>query len=147
VRLTSYTNFALRILMYCAVHPGQTVRIEDIARAYGISKAHLLKAARQLGQLGFLKTSRGRSGGVCLGMAPERISVGAVVRELEGHAELVECFNEDTNTCPLAGTCRLTALFKRGLEAFFAELDPVSLADITRDDTALRKRLAVLQIE
>lgn len=79
--------------MYCALHAGQVVRIEDIANAFGISKAHLLKSARQMGQLGYLKTMRGRSGGVQLGMAPERIVIGEVVRALEGASEVVECFN------------------------------------------------------
>lgn len=132
--------------MYCALHPGQMVRIEDVAVAFGISKAHLLKSARHLGQLGYLQTTRGRSGGVQLGMAPERISVGAVVRALEGDSELAECFNSQTNTCPLAGECKLTGLFARGLEAFFRELDPVTLAEITRDTDALLARLPALEL-
>ncbi len=132
--------------MYCALHPGQIVRIEDIANAFGISKAHLLKSARQLGQLGYLNTIRGRSGGVELGMAPERISIGAVVRALEGDSEVVECFNPSTNTCPLIGECKLTGLFHTGLEAFFQELDKVTLAEITKDPDALRDRLPVLEL-
>ena len=132
--------------MYCALHPGQVVRVEDVATAFGISKAHLLKSARQLGQLGYLNTIRGRSGGVELGMAPERISIGAVVRDLEGDSEVVECFNPATNTCPLAGECRLTGLFHRSLDAFFAELDAVTLYDLVRDGERLRNRLPVLEL-
>ena len=132
--------------MYCALHPGQIVRIEDIANAFGISKAHLLKSARQLGHMGYLNTIRGRSGGVQLGMAPERIVIGAVVRALEGDSEVVECFNPNTNTCPLIGECKLTGLFHRGLEAFLAELDKVTLADITREGDALRDRLPTLTL-
>lgn len=132
--------------MYCALHPGQTVRIEDIATAFGISKAHLLKSARQLGHMGYLETIRGRSGGVRLGMAPERVVIGAVVRALEGDSEVVECFNPSTNTCPLIGECKLTGLFRRGLEAFLTELDTVTLADITREGDALRDRLPTLML-
>jgi Rrf2 family nitric oxide-sensitive transcriptional repressor len=132
--------------MYCALHTGQIVRIEDIATAFGISKAHLLKSARQLGQLGYLKTIRGRSGGVQLGMAAERIVIGEVVRALEGASEVVECFNPATNTCPLIGECKLTGLFHRGLEAFFSELDQVTLADVTRNAETLRNRLPVLAL-
>ncbi len=132
--------------MYCALHQGQVVRIEDIANAFGISKAHLLKSARQMGQLGYLRTFRGRSGGVQLGMAPERIVIGEVVRTLEGSSEVVECFNPVTNTCPLIGECKLTGLFRQGLEAFFKELDTVTLADITRDSRALRDRLPLLEV-
>ena len=132
--------------MYCALHPGQVVRIEDIANAFDISKAHLLKSARQMGQLGYLRTIRGRSGGVQLGMAPERIVIGEVVRALEGASEVVECFNPATNTCPLIGECKLTGLFHRGLEAFFSELDKVTLADVTQSPDALRDRLPLLEI-
>lgn len=130
--------------MYCALHPGKTVRIEDIATAYGISKAHLLKSSRQLGQLGFLTTLRGRSGGVKLALPPEKIGLGAVLREIEDTGEFVECFNLETNTCPLAGECKLTAQFRRGVEAFFAALDDVTLADLVADGKRLRERLTLL---
>src|SRR6056300_1661323 len=132
--------------MYCALHPDRVVRIEDIAVAFGISKAHLLKSARQLGQLGYLQTIRGRAGGVKLGMPAEDIDIGAVVRALEGASEVVECFNPNTNSCPLIGECQLTGLFKRGLEAFFSALDNVTLADVTRDPETLRNRLPVLEL-
>ena len=132
--------------MYCALHPGQIIRIEDIARAFGISKAHLLKSARQMGQLGYLRTIRGRSGGVQLGMAAEQIIIGEVVRALEGASEVVECLNPATNTCPLIGECKLTGLFRQGLEAFFSELDKVTLADITQEPEMLRNRLPSLEL-
>lgn len=132
--------------MYCALHPGQIVRIEDVANAFGISKAHLLKSARQMGQLGYLETIRGRSGGVQLGMPPDRIVIGEVVRALEGHSEIVECFNPATNTCPLIGECKLTGLFHRALQAFLAELDTVTLADVTRNPEGLRDRLPLLDL-
>lgn len=130
MRLTAYTNYALRTLVYCALHPNQLVRIQDIADAHGISRAHLLKAARQLGQLGFLENVRGRAGGVRLGMTPEDIVIGEVVRHTEGDLEIVECFNAGTNTCPLIGVCKLSNLFRNGLRAFLAELDKVTLADM-----------------
>lgn len=142
MRLTAYTNYALRTLMFCALHPDQLVRIQDVSDAYGISRAHLLKAARQLGQLGYLENVRGRSGGVRLGMAPEAIVVGHVVRHTEGDLDLVECFNADTNTCPLIGVCKLSRLFETGLRAFLAELDKVTLADLISDGPALLARLS-----
>lgn len=141
MRLTAYSNFALRILMFCAVHPGRLVRVQEIADAYGISHAHLLKAAHQLGQLGYLDNVRGRAGGVRLARAPEAIVIGKVVRATEGQDGFVECFNPETNTCPLLGPCRLTALFRKGLRAFFAELDGVTLADMVGDGRALRRAL------
>ncbi len=141
IRLTAYTNYALRVLMFCALHPGRTVRVEDISNAYGISKAHLLKAARQLGQLGYLENLRGRTGGVRLAVSPDSIVIGEVVRHTEGDVELVECFNAETNTCPLIGVCGLSAAFKRGLAGFFAELDRTTLADVVADGPALLERL------
>ncbi|HAM76851.1 MAG TPA: transcriptional regulator [Alcanivorax sp.] len=146
MRLTAYTNYSLRILMYCAARPGQQVRIADIAAAFAISRAHLLKSARHLGQLGYLSTMRGRHGGVQLGMDPKRISVGKVVRELEDSGDFVECFNPATNSCPLAGACNLSGLFRRGVEAFYRELDDTSLADIVGDGAMLRARLPLLQL-
>jgi len=127
--------------MYCAVHPDRKVRIEDISTAYGISKAHLLKAARQLGQLGYLQNLRGRHGGIRLGMPPEDIVIGEVVRHTEGDMELVECFNASTNTCPLIGVCKLTALFGGALNSFLAELDAVTLQDITSSPKKIRALL------
>lgn len=142
MRLTAYTNYALRTLIYCALHPGQLVRIQDVADAHGISRAHLLKAARQLGQLGFLENVRGRTGGVRLGMAPEEIVIGEVVRHTEGDLEIVECFNASTNTCPLIGVCKLSNLFRTGLRAFLAELDKVTLADMVTNGPEQLMRLS-----
>ncbi len=130
--------------MFCALHPDTLVRVEDVSSAYGISKAHLLKAARQLGQLGYLDNVRGRAGGIRLSMAPNRIVIGEVVRHTEGNLELVECFNPDTNTCPLIGVCKLSNLFRAGLRAFLAELDKVTLEDIISDRRKLLSRLGNL---
>lgn len=141
MRLTSYTNYSMRILMYCALHSGENVTMADIARDFAISRAHLLKAARRLGQLGYLHTTRGRSGGVQLAMEPQEISVGEVVRALETADDFVECFNAETNTCRLAGSCRLTGLLRRGLEAFYRELDKQTLADLVGKDQTLRGEL------
>lgn len=130
--------------MFCALHPDTLVRVEDVSSAYGISKAHLLKAARQLGQLGYLENVRGRAGGIRLAMAPGKIVIGEVVRHTEGNLELVECFNADTNTCPLIGVCKLSNLFRTGLRAFLSELDKVTLEDIAADRRKLLSRLGAL---
>jgi Rrf2 family nitric oxide-sensitive transcriptional repressor len=127
--------------MYCALHSGEIVTIADIARDFDISRAHLLKAARRLGRLGYLQTTRGRSGGVQLAMEARDISVGEVVRTLETSDDFVECFNPERNTCRLAGTCRLTGLLRRGLEAFYRELDKQTLADLVGNDRKLREDL------
>jgi Rrf2 family nitric oxide-sensitive transcriptional repressor len=141
MRLTSYTNYSMRILMYCALHRGELVTIADIARDFDISRAHLLKAARRLGQLGYLRTTRGRSGGVQLAMEPREISVGEVVRAMETSDDFVECFNPTTNACRIAGTCRLTGMLRCAIEAFYRELDTKTLADLVGSDATLRQDL------
>lgn len=141
MKLTAYTNFALRTLMYCALRGDRLSRVQDVADAYGISKSHLVKAAYQLGQLGYLENVRGRNGGIRLAMKPEDIVVGEVVRHTEGGMALVECFNPLTNTCPLMEVCRLNRAFIRACDAFLAVLDDMTLADITANQRPLRGRL------
>ena len=143
MKLTAYTNFALRTLMYCALRGEQLSRVQDVADAYGISKSHLVKAAYQLGQLGYLENVRGRNGGIRLAMAPEQIVVGEVVRHTEGGMVLVECFNPLTNTCPLLEVCRLNRAFLRARDAFLSVLDELTLADITANRHPLRGRLGI----
>lgn len=142
MRLTAYTNYALRILMFCALHPDQLVRVQDIADAYGISKAHLLKATRQLGQLGYLENVRGRNGGVRLSRPANEITIGQVAQKLEHDDLFVECFNTKTNTCPISGACKLTSVFRAGIDAFFEELNKVTLADAVADGPSLMDRFA-----
>lgn len=141
MRLTTYTNYALRTLMYCALRGEKLSRVQDIAEAYGISNAHLIKAAHQLGQLGYLENVRGRSGGVRLAMAPEKIVVGEVVRHTEGDMELVECFSRARNTCPLIDICRLSRALKQARQAFLDVLDELTVADIAANRTQLTATL------
>ena len=99
MRLTSYSDYALRMLIYVAVHPDQFVTISEIAKSYGISKNHLMKIANELAVAGVLEAVRGRNGGLRLARPAEDISIGAVVRMTESRSDLVECFDPATNTC------------------------------------------------
>jgi Rrf2 family nitric oxide-sensitive transcriptional repressor len=137
MQINQFTNYALRILMYCALHKDRAARTSEIAQAYGISENHLTKVAQQLAAGGYLRTSRGRGGGLRLDRDPNDIVVGEVVRWTEGTLKLVECFDPDTNTCPLAPACRLRNALKRALEAFFLVLDSYTLADLVVDRDAL----------
>jgi Rrf2 family nitric oxide-sensitive transcriptional repressor len=130
MRLTSFTNFALRTLMYSAMKGHDLSRVKDIAKAFGISHAHLTKCVHQLGQWGYLENVRGRSGGFRLAKPASSISVGEIVRRTEDSLELVECFNAETNSCPLMQMCRLNITFKRALAKFMDELDATTIADI-----------------
>lgn len=130
MQLTRYTDYSLRVLMYLAVRSDRLATIEEIARAYGISKAHLTKVVHELGGVGFIETVRGRGGGIQLGRAPEEIRVGAVVRFTEESMDLVECFDPDTSDCRIESVCRLRSVLGDALEAFLRVLDRYTLADL-----------------
>lgn len=130
MKLTEYTDYTLRTLIFLGLHRGELVTIQQIADSYDISKNHLMKIIHRLGQDGPVETVRGRSGGVVLRKAPEDISIGAVVRASEQDFALVECFSRANNRCVLSPVCRLQAGFREALEAFFKVLDGLTLADI-----------------
>lgn len=141
MKLTSYTNYALRTLQFAALRTPALARVEDVAQAHRICRTHIVKVVHELGQAGFIETVRGRGGGFRLARPAERILVGDVVRFTEGPVELVECFNVTTNTCPLIGVCRLSAGLREATRAFFGVLDSMSIADIAANRGALLDRL------
>lgn len=143
MRLTTKTNLAMRVLMACAVNRGQILRKHDLALSVNASEAHLAVVINQLSRLGFITTVRGRSGGLTLRLAPEEISVGKVFRLFEGGVPLAECFDRAANTCPLSSCCRLNGEIARALEAFFAALDGVTLADLVEGNSGLARILEV----
>jgi Rrf2 family nitric oxide-sensitive transcriptional repressor len=130
LRLTQYSNFALRTLQFLALRAPEIVTVDDVARAHRISKAHLVKVAYDLSQRGYIETLRGRNGGMRLARNAEDITVGEIIRWTEAPLELVECFNSETNTCPLQGHCHLSRGVQRALRAFLSVLDDLTIADI-----------------
>ena len=140
MRLTNQTNYAIRMLMYCAAKDGAST-IGEIAQFYRLPQPFLFKIAKVLVDAGFMVTKRGRSGGVQLSRAPEDIALGAVVRVTEANFELAECFREGEVECPLVMTCGLNQSLHEALDAFFAVLDRKSIADLT----ANRHNISVLQ--
>jgi Rrf2 family nitric oxide-sensitive transcriptional repressor len=145
MKLTAYTNYALRTLQYAALHAPGLVRIGEVARAHGISRAHITKVVHDLGRAGYLATVRGRGGGFRLARPAAKIVVGEVIRLTEGPVEIVECFNPLTNTCPLIGLCRLSKALQDAAAAFFAVLDGLTVADIAANRGALLARLAPVE--
>ncbi|HJV69554.1 Rrf2 family transcriptional regulator [Ideonella sp.] len=131
MRLAEYTDYTLRVLMYCAARPGQLVTIGELAEHHGVSKNNLMKIVNDLARQGMLETTRGRGGGLRLLKDPAEIRVGDVVRASETDFRLVECFDTDANECTLSAACRLKRLFGDALQAYFRELDGATLADIT----------------
>jgi Rrf2 family transcriptional regulator, nitric oxide-sensitive transcriptional repressor len=130
MRLAEYTDYTLRVLMYCAANRDRLVTIAEIADSYGVSKNHLMKIVNDLARQGVVATTRGRGGGLELLKAPKDIRIGDVVRTSETDFRLVECFDSETNTCSITATCRLRGLLDRALLAYFRELDSATLADI-----------------
>ena len=131
MRLSEYTDYSLRVLMYCAANPQRLVTIGELAEHHRVSKNHLMKVVNALARQGVIETTRGRGGGLRLLQAADAIRVGDIVRAAETDFRLVECFDPATDTCTLTPTCRLKLVFGDALRAYFKELDAVTLADIT----------------
>jgi len=136
MRLAEYTDYTLRVLMYCARHPQRLVTISELAEQHELSKSHLMKVVNDLARQGLIETLRGRGGGLRLSKAPSAIRIGDVVRASETDFRLVECFDAQTNACTLTPNCRLKQLFGTALRSFFAALDGATLADLI-DGTAV----------
>jgi Rrf2 family transcriptional regulator, nitric oxide-sensitive transcriptional repressor len=132
VRLTVYTDYSSRMLMYLAVRGDGLATIAEVAEAYGVSKAHLTKVAHQLGLLGYVETVRGRGGGLRLARPAERIGLGEVVRRTEPEMALAPCFGPAHMPCPIAPACGLRGALHEAGQAFLAVLDRHSLADLVR---------------
>jgi len=143
--MTQFSNFAVRVLMYAALHGETPSSVPDIARAYGTSYDHMKKAAAELCRLGYLKSVRGRIGGVTLARPPDEIRIGYVIRAMEGSITLVECFNPATNTCPLEPVCVLNRALHEAVYAFFAVLDRYTLADLLEPAPQLAPLLGLVE--
>ena len=144
MKLTSYTNYALRSLQLAALNAPSLVRIDDVVKIHGLAKPHVRKIIHVLGRADLLVTHRGRSGGFQLARAANTIVVGDVVRLTEGPLDVVECFNPKTNTCPLIGVCKLSRAMQQATDAFMAVLDDLTIADIASNKAQLLNRIAPL---
>lgn len=129
MRLSVHTDYALRTLMYLAVHEGHH-SITEIAGQYGISKNHLMKVAQRLVAEGFVDSVRGRSGGLLLNQPADAINVGKVVRTFEDYGTFVECFDKANNTCVVSPVCGLRHVLADGVEVFLRHLDRFTVADL-----------------
>jgi len=125
MRLTRYTDYALRVLIYLGARPDALCSIAEISRAYDISQNHLMKVVNDLVNAGYLASARGRFGGIKLAKLPEEINVGAVIRHTEDGFDLVDC-----GDCVIAPACGLTGALRQALAAFLAVLDGYTLADL-----------------
>jgi Rrf2 family nitric oxide-sensitive transcriptional repressor len=145
MKLTRYTNYALRILQLAALKFPNLVRVDDVAQIHSLSRPHVVKIVHELGKAGYLETVRGRNGGFQLARDPRDIIVGDVVRMAEGPLDVVECFNPDKNTCPLINICILSQKVQEATAAFMAVLDNVTIADIAANRGQILDRIAPLE--
>ena len=141
MRLTRYTDYALRVLMRLAVEPERLLTIEEIATGYDISKAHLTKVVHRLAQRGYIETVRGRNGGLRLARSASLLRVGRIVVDVEKSMALVECFEPDTDTCPITPACRLQGALHEALGGFLSALDRYTIADLVERRTPALRRL------
>lgn len=136
MRLTRYTDYSLRALIYLGAHPGRLCSIPEIAGAYGISHNHLIKVTENLRRGGYVASVRGRFGGLRLALPAERINVGALVRATEDDFRIADCAR-----CAIASACSLRGAFDEALEAFLAALDRYDLSDLVRNRAGLLRLL------
>lgn len=142
MRLTTFTDYSLRVLIFLGLKGDEICTIAEIAEAYGISQNHLMKVVHHLAGLGHVRTLRGKGGGLHLAREPAGINLGAVARACEGRMVLAECF-EPEHGCCIEQACALKGIFYQAGEAFFAVLDRYSLADLLRPRQALAARLGI----
>ncbi|WP_062342550.1 Rrf2 family transcriptional regulator [Novosphingobium sp. CCH12-A3] len=145
MKLTLFTDYSMRVLLYLGARPDRLCSIGEVAQAYGISQNHLMKVVNQLARSGDVESVRGRSGGIRLGRPPEEINIGALIRQTEDGFDLVDC-----GGCVVAPACGLTGVLKEALVAFLAVLDRYTLADLLtkrRDLASLFERNAADRFE
>lgn len=143
MRLTKQTDYALRVLIHVGLHEGERVRLADIAETFTISRNHLMKVVHRLGSLGYIRTLRGRNGGLLLARPAEAIRVGDVVRDLEDDLRLVECFPASSSACRIEPACALKRSLEDAMQAFLDVLDQVNLSDLLKSSHSLRRLLDI----
>ena len=147
MRLTRQTNYAIRMMMYCAASPQKLSRVPEIARAYGVSELFLFKILQPLVEAGLIETVRGRNGGVRLAKPAAEITLLDIVTVTEESFAMAECFESDTAECPLIDHCALNAALRKALGAFFDVLDSYTIEDLVKPNTAIGSLLGIDTLE
>ena len=147
MRLTKQTNYAVRIMMYCAANGDRLSRIPEIARAYNVSELFLFKILQPLHKAGLVETLRGRNGGVRLGRPAKDITLFDVVRVTEDSFSMAECFDDAAADCPLIDSCGLNSALRRALNAFFDVLSEYTIDDLVKARPQIHMLLGIDQLE
>jgi len=138
MRLTTFTDYTLRVLIYLAIDPDRLATIPEMASAYGISENHLMKVVHRLARAGTVESVRGKGGGVRLAREPSEIRLGQVIRASEGDSAIVECFSGEAKTCRIAPACRLAGILDEAFAGLYRFLDNYTVADLCANDGELR---------
>jgi Rrf2 family nitric oxide-sensitive transcriptional repressor len=136
MRLTTYTDYTMRVLIYLGLQQDHLVTISDIAQAYGISENHLMKVVHGLAQRGDVETVRGKGGGMRLARKPEEINIGETIRATEGEGGLLACVESESDCC-IQQACALIGILKEAQTALYGVLDRYTLADLLQRDAPL----------
>jgi Rrf2 family nitric oxide-sensitive transcriptional repressor len=144
MRLTTFSDYTLRVLMYLALDADRRATIPEIAGAYGISENHLMKVVHQLGRGGVIESVRGKGGGLRLARAPETLRIGDIVRASEGTGAIVECLSDEPRTCCIAPVCRLQGALVEAVDAMYEHLNRYTLADLVEDPKPQLLALTIL---
>jgi Rrf2 family nitric oxide-sensitive transcriptional repressor len=147
MRLTAYTDYALRTLMYLATNRDRLVTISEIADVHGISKNHLMKVVHQLGLSGMVETVRGRNGGLRLNHEPAEINIGEVVRNTETDFQMAECFDPSGNQCMYSPACVLKSVLQSATAAYLDVLDSVTLESLIKNSKFRKNAQVAIRME
>lgn len=143
MQLTQYTDFGLRTLIALGLNPGRVLTVTDISRSYGISRHHLVKVVARLAERGFVRTSRGKGGGMQLAKRPAEIRIGQVVRAMEAELGVVACLTTDGGSCVIAPVCRLKSVMRDATRQFMAVLDEQTLEDVLKQPAPIGRLLGI----
>ncbi len=132
LKLTAFTDYSLRTLIYLAVHPDRLCTASEVAAYFEISQNHMSKVTHNLSKAGYISTKKGKNGGMVLSALPKEIKLGEVIKKIEPNFDIAECFNCEENTCKISAVCRLKGAFFSAYTAFIEELNGYTLADVTK---------------
>lgn len=133
MQLTTFTDYGLRTLMYLAAHTDTRSSVKEIAEHYNISRNHLVKVVHRLSQLSYIKTTKGKGGGIKISKNAAKLRLGDLIAELEPHMNIVECFDSKTNTCRITDSCQLKHYLFEANQSFVETLNKYTLADTIKN--------------
>lgn len=141
MRLTQFTDYSLRVLIYLALHPKERVTIDQLTQAYDVSRHHVRSVVHNLSKLGYVESIQGKGGGLSLALKPKDISIREVVENTENDFHIVECFNPNGNACPIEPLCVLKQALSEASKRFLQTLDAYTIEDLIKNKKSQLSKL------